>query len=328
MATRNVMVFKQDWEMVNPDFNVSKEVIGLILEQVYQTHHLEYEVTKQGCANKNLVVMTPRGQKEVVRLYCRDPGSLKIEQSVLAELNGSVPVPTILKTGRIADVTYCVQNHLPGVLLRDLLLAQEVDVYGLMENVGHVLGLLSKWRFGKSGFFDDGLTIQSDGLDYVSYTHKLLDQVKSENKLTAKECQNWHQIVDALSQHFPNPSEDYLVHGDFDPSNILVDCVDQRWSVTGILDWEFAHSGSPLQDMANMLRYQDKVSKDFRKGFIQGVQHQISLPDHWETTVDLCNVLGLLDCLAHRVEVKSHPNRYHDVTDLLSHLYIKLQRRC
>ena len=35
-----------------------------------------------------------------------------------------------------------------------------------------------------------------------------------------------------------------LVHSDFNPKNILVDS--DTLEVTGLLDWEFAHSGSPL----------------------------------------------------------------------------------
>ncbi len=39
-----------------------------------------------------------------------------------------------------------------------------------------------------------------------------------------------------------------LVHGDFGPNNILLDPLD--FTVTALLDWEFAHLGSPLEDLA------------------------------------------------------------------------------
>lgn len=40
----------------------------------------------------------------------------------------------------------------------------------------------------------------------------------------------------------------HLVHGDFGPQNLLVDPAAGR--ITGILDWEFAHWGDPMDDLA------------------------------------------------------------------------------
>ncbi|WP_406633589.1 aminoglycoside phosphotransferase family protein [Amycolatopsis sp. WGS_07] len=39
-----------------------------------------------------------------------------------------------------------------------------------------------------------------------------------------------------------------LVHGDFGPNNVLFD--EATFAVTAVLDWEFAHLGDPLEDLA------------------------------------------------------------------------------
>jgi len=39
-----------------------------------------------------------------------------------------------------------------------------------------------------------------------------------------------------------------LVHGDFGPNNVLLDAMAQR--VTAVLDWEWAHAGDPIEDLA------------------------------------------------------------------------------
>lgn len=39
-----------------------------------------------------------------------------------------------------------------------------------------------------------------------------------------------------------------LVHGDYDPNNVLLDPV--GFHVTAVLDWEFAHLGDPVEDLA------------------------------------------------------------------------------
>jgi aminoglycoside phosphotransferase (APT) family kinase protein len=44
------------------------------------------------------------------------------------------------------------------------------------------------------------------------------------------------------------------VHGDFNPKNLLVD--PESGVVTGLVDWEFAHAGSPYADLGNLLRFE------------------------------------------------------------------------
>ena len=44
-----------------------------------------------------------------------------------------------------------------------------------------------------------------------------------------------------------------LVHSDVNPKNLLVD--PGTLTVTGLLDWEFAHAGHPFTDLGNLLRF-------------------------------------------------------------------------
>ncbi|MBR7834756.1 phosphotransferase [Actinospica durhamensis] len=44
------------------------------------------------------------------------------------------------------------------------------------------------------------------------------------------------------------PERTVVVHGDFGPNNILLD--PRSFAVTGLLDWEFAHVGEPVEDLA------------------------------------------------------------------------------
>ncbi len=43
------------------------------------------------------------------------------------------------------------------------------------------------------------------------------------------------------------------MHADLNPKNLLVD--PGTLEVTGVLDWEFAHAGSPWSDLGNLLRF-------------------------------------------------------------------------
>jgi len=51
-----------------------------------------------------------------------------------------------------------------------------------------------------------------------------------------------------LGGSFSQPAEgSVLVHGDFGPQNMLFDTTDQ---VAAVVDWEFAHVGHPIEDLA------------------------------------------------------------------------------
>ena len=52
-------------------------------------------------------------------------------------------------------------------------------------------------------------------------------------------------VPEALSAGQPGA---VLVHGDFGPNNVLLDAGAQR--VTAVLDWEWAHAGDPVEDLA------------------------------------------------------------------------------
>jgi aminoglycoside phosphotransferase (APT) family kinase protein len=60
------------------------------------------------------------------------------------------------------------------------------------------------------------------------------------------------------------------VHSEFNGKNLLVLGRGGRWSISAVLDWEFAFSGSPLVDVGNMLRFRASYPPSFVSGFIAG----------------------------------------------------------
>lgn len=58
-----------------------------------------------------------------------------------------------------------------------------------------------------------------------------------------------------------------LVHADINPKNILVRRTVGGWQDSAVLDREFAHSGSPYADAANMARFAASYPPRFLSGF-------------------------------------------------------------
>ncbi|GAB7183807.1 hypothetical protein ATKI12_3638 [Kitasatospora sp. Ki12] len=57
-----------------------------------------------------------------------------------------------------------------------------------------------------------------------------------------------HAVDAAVVEDGPAVAGSVLVHGDFGPHNLLLDPV--GFTVTGLIDWEFAHRGEPVEDLA------------------------------------------------------------------------------
>ena len=118
----------------------------------------------------------------------------------------------------------------------------------------------------------------------------------------------------------------HLVHGDFDPANILVNQIKGVWEISGILDWEFSFSGSVLWDVANMLRYAHKMPPEFQTSFLKGLKSRdLILPENWLINVYLLNLISLIDCLK-RSNPEIHPARCADIYDLINFILSALNK--
>ncbi len=86
-------------------------------------------------------------------------------------------------------------------------------------------------------------------------------------------------------------SQTHLVHGDFNPTNILV----ESGQICGILDWEYALAGTPFMDIGNLLRNTDEnFHKDIHEGLLEG---GMDLPEDWKERAELVDISSQLEFL-------------------------------
>ena len=222
---------------------------------------------------------------------------------------------------------FAITEFMPGMTLRNLLISDiPHDVGAIMFEVGDILTKITSHKFPRTGFFDKDLNIIKpiSGDNYLTFAKECLHGQTVLDQLAPHTISKIHFYLEKYSHLFPNESEKNLVHGDFDPANILVDKVDNTWKITGILDWEFAFSGSLLCDIANMLRYAHHMPPEFEESFLKGLTSRgIKLPKNWRTTVHMLNLVSLLDCLK-RSDSHIHPKRCIDIHELIDHFLVKL----
>jgi thiamine kinase-like enzyme len=197
-----------------------------------------------------------------------------------------------------------------------------------MSEVGMILSKITAYEFSKSGFLNKDLEVLPyESSDVIKFAKGCLNDKTVLSVLSPEVISGIQKAIERHASSFPTDDENHLVHGDFDPANILVDKINNSWVVTGILDWEFAFSGSYLWDVANMLRYAHKMPPEFQNSFIDALQRNgIKLPAHWRTTIHLLNLSSLLDLLK-RSDPKGHPKRCADISKLISHILSELNNK-
>jgi aminoglycoside phosphotransferase (APT) family kinase protein len=319
------MTFKQNWEKTNQHYHISPQIIKEMAVLAFPENKLaSHEIISGGCANLNIkITLQDKVQPYILRVYLRDKDAAYCEQKLGELLKDKIPIPQIYFVGDLNEYRFAIAEFMPGITLRDFLLGDEIyDMEELMEEVGEILAKIQTIRFPVSGFFGNDLTIQEPLMQqgYVTFAKECLKHPTVTETLGNAAIANISQLLDTHATLFPEATQTHLVHGDYDPANLLVDRINGHWKISGVLDWEFAFSGSPLQDVANMLRYAHHMPTIYETSFLSGVQKGgITLPENWRLRIDLLNLVALLDppdCL----DRFQRPNRCADICDLIGNI--------
>lgn len=210
------------------------------------------------------------GERTVVRVYdpddhdgpTRDAAVLALGSAVLA---GCAPVPSVVEV-RDGDAAsgapgLLLTEHLPGT--RGDLLLPELDEPGLAAAgaaLGEVVARLTgsvQLRAGR--FADASLRIEAWEPPWdAALLEELVEVLAPRLGLGDPEVRELSALCRHADDVLAGASGACLVHGDLNPKNLLLvrdpDATDGGVSVSGVLDWEFAHAGSPWADLGNLLR--------------------------------------------------------------------------
>ncbi len=202
------------------------------------------------------------GAEQVLRIYARNPDRCLVDAALLRLLEGVIPVPRVIEC-RPADGDnpgVLVTERLPGVRLDLVLGGAGADLRAAIgHELGRVLAALSgipQVRFGM--FADADLSISSAGVPdgLMAWAGHFRDT----GRLASWNEEDYNGLERLLAGAEDELAADVarsrrvLVHSDFNPKNILVDPTTAE--VTGLVDWEFAHAGSPYADVGNLTRFE------------------------------------------------------------------------
>jgi aminoglycoside phosphotransferase (APT) family kinase protein len=201
------------------------------------------------------------GEQAVLRLCVRHPERAAVDAALLDLVRGLVPVPRVLdlRTPEMADgPAYLLTELLPGERLEVVLpTADRAMRERLAVNLADVLARLNGIPFRRAGMFADATLAVRDHPDVPD---SLVDWLRQHLDDTA--LARWSpdqqgallRIADHADRLLSTDERRCLAHSDFNAKNLLVD--PSTGEVTGVVDWEFAHAGTPYTDLGNLLREQ------------------------------------------------------------------------
>lgn len=273
------------------------------------------QVLSGGLINTNITIEFSSLQPPVVlRFYQGDTEVCLKETAVLRLVHSTVPVPEVIHVepnGINGSRPFCILEFVNGITFQQLKRTRDIEaIHQAAASVGKTLAHIGKYQFLKPGLLQTDLKKQlmvGDGYDDdPDPIPRLLDVfLQSEDlqrRLDGPLRQKLHNFIWCWAARLRElNNESHLVHCDFGNRNILVDCVNGRWQVVAVLDWEFSISGSPLIDLGHFLRY-DRGNVSLREPFFSRafVEFGGVLPPDWHRVSQVLDLTGLVHCLTHR----------------------------
>lgn len=200
------------------------------------------------------------GDEAVVRVYggrsaSRGPLAPEIDAAVLELVRGILPVPEVLEVRR-GDLA----AELPGLLVTSRLPGERLDVLlprldeeqlsRVGTHLGTLVGRLGHMVQARPGIFTDRSLVLAEPPAELRDLASWLDV--HAGRLDPAVLDGLRPVADAAQDLLEETRRSCLVHSDLNAKNLLVD--PDSLEVTGVLDWEFAHSGSPWTDLGNLVR--------------------------------------------------------------------------
>ncbi len=249
------------------------------------------------------------GQPTVVRLYGgsgaqrssqRGPEAPEVDAAVLHLVRGLVPVPDVLEVRRgdpEADVPgLLVTSFVDGERL-DLLLPalDDAALTAVGTACGDLAGRLACMPMPRPGLLaaagDGSLVVTplpASWQDLEAYA----EEQRAHLRLDDGAGRRLVDLARAAQDRLDQVGRASLVHSDLNPKNLLVD--PGTLQVTAVLDWEFAHAGSPLTDVGNLLRFERQPA--FRAGVLTGYRARVpDAPADLEAASEAADLWALLE---------------------------------
>lgn len=240
-----------------------------------------------------------RARDYLLKIYPESNDHSEIEIALYRYASSIIQVPEIYlcdDSKKIIRNTYAIMQYVGSISLRDYIVRKQRISNSHMFKIGKMLAILHEKKFPCTAFVDANLYVKEEIMpiekQYEYYLNGWagihLDE-KLKKRLTAFIDKNASEIQQISS-------EIVLCHGDFIPSNILIDSFETPW----FIDFEYSLAASKYCDIGKFFRTRDNFSeyiheatiKAFSEGYNETSTHP--LPDNWYRLSKIADIVSML----------------------------------
>lgn len=302
---------RESWDRSTPWLNLNIDSLTELIQPVFTgCCVISAQPTQGGLANTNYRLELSNVVSPILlRIFSRNPGAARKEFAINQLVKSCVSVPEYFYFADSNSITghpYALMEWIDGYMLDSVVQSNTEDISKIAASVGCVLADIHSFKFEQAGFFNNELKV----VQPVDMGSKGFLGFINQNLI---EGNGYKHLGDELTQQFWNFCKTYayllddvdcsslapcLVHSDFGGTNILLKRGIDSWVVGGVIDWEFAYSGSPMADIGHILRPHDDSLPKWEDFFIQGyVENGGLLPSQWRRVSRLLDLLAWVDFL-------------------------------
>ncbi len=297
-------MFDYDLKFAKPKFQnfVSEKIVReMVLLGIPEIRIDTVDELSGGYSNSNFSVVGNLG-RFVCRVSSKGEKPLNIEHQLSKRL-GEKLCPRVFYVGVLDNLSFSIVDFVEGALLSNVWKHLEpADLEQILVDLGGKLSRVHSHKFAQSGFFGPNLNIEETfyegaGTACEQFIESSLSSNNVKERLGAELFKGVQKyLFDNKYLFNAVDKSNCLVHSDFNTKNIMVSVKERK--VTGILDWEYAHSGNPLCDFGNFLRFEDETDFDVVKSLMRGYgkNRDVFIKDWRKISrlLDLASMFGFL----------------------------------
>lgn len=241
-------------------------------------------------------------ERYALRVYAASRvAKFELERRILPSLRGRLPAPELLFADASGEYPYIVYRWMEGITLNECRRGEAQHAFqSLARPIGELLANISCLKFAE--VLDGGYKTERSFKieEMLATTEEMLRRGLARKRLGSTLADAMRRIFyERAAQLCALEDSRPLVHGDLGGRNIIVRPNDNdRWRVSGLIDWEAASCGSPLWDVGNLFRYSKRYAKRFQTEFERGYEEAGGeLPLDWMMTARLCDATRLVGAL-------------------------------
>jgi hygromycin-B 7''-O-kinase len=281
---------------------LNSQIIESILSKRYAEPRVSSIAIRDGGAISKVVEINcsqPRADF-IMKIY-PDQFNWKMKKELfvyeLLSTNISIPMPVILLSDDSKTVltqNYVLMEKIDGEILSKF--GAELEPSQLREiyrQLGGALRAIHSISLESFGYISNGI-IDPHPNNHSYMTHQFRKKLSEFSHLGGK--QSTHDTVkEFLSDNsylFKECPSAVLCHNDYHEGNFLLNKIDTKWKLTGVIDVENALAGDPFLDIAKMYYYAIHDNTDKEQGFWDGYG-RVSVP--WKQRLNIYKLYHALE---------------------------------